>query len=92
VSAGTRFFVLCPDCRLGEVHDDLGAARRLARGHRHAGAAVVGVSAIAAGDRGAGARNYGLILTLHGARDAAQAPAPTSSGRPAAAAARAGAA
>ena len=40
---GVRFVVLCPDCPMGEVHQDGARARRAAQRHHHAGAATIGL-------------------------------------------------
>jgi hypothetical protein len=96
VSAARRFFVLCPECALADVHNDLAAAQRLARGHGHAGVAVIGVCEIAsAGERRAATRIHGMILAHHGTPAAAGSrppTPPTGRGRQAAGAAPAGAA
>ncbi len=46
MAMGTWFLVLCPECLLDEVHGDIARARRVARGHHHAGTTVICIAAI----------------------------------------------
>ena len=63
MTGGVRFVVLCPDCPMGEVHQDGARARRAAQRHHHAGAATIGLFPIHAEGEQQGGRNlHGMIF------------------------------
>ena len=63
MTGGVRFVVLCPECPMGEVHQDGARARRAAQRHHHAGAATIGLFPIhAEGEQQGGGNLLGMIF------------------------------